>query len=528
MPTRRRKSVSPRPIPPPKPTDALVRRTLAELAAFTDYCALYGATGYVGEFGVPNNAGSEQASWNNLLDNYYLALRNANHYGTQWSSGEGWGTYILALHSNLNSGDPINRAVSASEATLAAQYMSARIGVGVAGWEFGAAAFGANRDPARYFTTTQLASWNYLSANNVQLARLAMMWERVQPTLNAALDTTRLTELGQMLADAKAKGIKIILDLHNYGRYSPVGNTSETSGGVPLTSATASNLADFWTRMGTFVRGHAAGDFVLGYGIMNEPHDLNPEPGTFANNTTRYDFTNGRAGWNYEGSGAAMVASATLAPDGKPTLAVTGTYTGNYTGYRLREGANTARNWSANGLTLRASVYLPAGTVGNFAFNWAFYNAAFADQNPTQGGVPLVAGQWTDVQGTFTAAQLAAVQDLVPTIYAGGGNGTSVTALMGTVQQGSISGGKTASQVWEGIANTTANAIRVDDARPIMVSGYRYGDIKTFATNHPVPFVSATNIVYEAHHYWNATSGNDGVYTASYATELAQAVTDGY
>ncbi len=102
------------------------------------------------------------------------------------------------------------------------------------------------------------------AAAGVQSIRLPFLWERLQPTLNAALNETELARLTQSLDLAKKYGLSVILDLHNYYRYNSAQIGSAT---VPISA-----FADFWTRVAQVLSNHPA---LYAYGLMNEPHDTN-------------------------------------------------------------------------------------------------------------------------------------------------------------------------------------------------------------------------------------------------------------
>jgi aryl-phospho-beta-D-glucosidase BglC (GH1 family) len=91
-------------------------------------------------------------------------------------------------------------------------------------------------------------------------------WEQMQPTLYRDLDYTYLSRLKTMIARAAQAGIKVIIDLHNYGTYN----------GTPITATgpvRPGHLWDVWNRLAY----HFAGDQrVYAYDLMNEPHDLDP------------------------------------------------------------------------------------------------------------------------------------------------------------------------------------------------------------------------------------------------------------
>jgi endoglucanase len=67
-----------------------------------------------------------------------------------------------------------------------------------------------------------------------------------------------------------------VLDLHNYGRYTTL--LDEAAVACPLEEAvdglvrlSSDHLADFWSRISHALSGQPG---IIGYGLMNEPHDL--------------------------------------------------------------------------------------------------------------------------------------------------------------------------------------------------------------------------------------------------------------
>ncbi len=108
------------------------------------------------------------------------------------------------------------------------------------------------------------------------MIRLPLRWERLQPVLGGPLDPGNVALLKGDLAWAAAHGANVIIDIHNYGRYSINENGALNSyvldnvyGGV--TKVSGANLADFWTKMSSEFKGLPA---VYAYDLMNEPHDM--------------------------------------------------------------------------------------------------------------------------------------------------------------------------------------------------------------------------------------------------------------
>jgi hypothetical protein len=83
----------------------------------------------------------------------------------------------------------------------------------------------------------------------VKLVRLPFRWERIQPTLNGALDVNELGRLRAAISRAAAAGIKVVPTVFNYGGYrrcrsrrTPIcGRSSRPRcGGTRVSRATAS------------------------------------------------------------------------------------------------------------------------------------------------------------------------------------------------------------------------------------------------------------------------------------------------
>jgi hypothetical protein len=128
-------------------------------------------------------------------------------------------------------------------------------GVSVAGGEF------ANTVVPTFDTAK---SYAYLASRHYTVVRLPFLWESVQPTLGGPLDPATITRIENAVTDAAASGLKVILDVHNYGRYDGIAYGEAGS-------FTEADFVDLWTRISTEFRDEPA---VMGYGLMNEPHDL--------------------------------------------------------------------------------------------------------------------------------------------------------------------------------------------------------------------------------------------------------------
>ena len=126
------------------------------------------------------------------------------------------------------------------------------------------------------YTFNTEASFAYYAAKGFNLVRVPIRWERIQPVLNGPLEPLNLQGLKQDIAWAKAHGLSVIIDLHNYGRYKITENgklqtyiiDNSYDGEVKVPRQT---LADLWVRLSQEFRNEPT---VYAYGIMNEPHDM--------------------------------------------------------------------------------------------------------------------------------------------------------------------------------------------------------------------------------------------------------------
>lgn len=133
-------------------------------------------------------------------------------------------------------------------------------GVNLAGAEFGAygQAYGST------YRYPPASDWNFIASRGYSLVRMPFMWERLQPTLGQAFNATEQGHLLQAIADAKAAGLKVMLDLHNYAAYN-----GKYFGDV--LAPTLNQFIDVWRRLSDLFKDDPT---VIGYGLMNEPKNM--------------------------------------------------------------------------------------------------------------------------------------------------------------------------------------------------------------------------------------------------------------
>lgn len=147
-------------------------------------------------------------------------------------------------------------------------------GVNLAGAEFGDTKIPGvmNTD----YTYNSERSFQYFAAKSLTLMRIPIRWERIQPVLGGPLDSPSLNALKRNITWARAHGNKVIIDIHNYGRY------KINEGGVlkeyvidnPYDSVVKVSSADFqdlWVKLSNEFKAEPA---VYAYDLMNEPHDM--------------------------------------------------------------------------------------------------------------------------------------------------------------------------------------------------------------------------------------------------------------
>ncbi len=106
------------------------------------------------------------------------------------------------------------------------------------------------------------AQIEYFAAAGANAIRLPFLWERLQPALNTSLDKTELSHIKTVVALAKARGLCVVLDVHNYGSYrgKAIGSPE-----VPISAFT-----DLWKRLALEFNDAS----LTAYGLMNEPTHL--------------------------------------------------------------------------------------------------------------------------------------------------------------------------------------------------------------------------------------------------------------
>jgi Cellulase (glycosyl hydrolase family 5) len=121
--------------------------------------------------------------------------------------------------------------------------------------------------------------WQYYNQKGLNLIRVPFLWDYVQPTPGSGtLDSGAMASLDSVVSLAAARGMEVILDMHNYDSRK-VGGTSYLIGSTTVTNAMYQQV---WQLLAAHFASKAG---VYGYDIMNEPHG---DAGTWVSTTAQY------------------------------------------------------------------------------------------------------------------------------------------------------------------------------------------------------------------------------------------------
>lgn len=431
------------------------------------------------------------------------------------------GTDHLVL--TMSDGSTLDAGVISGGTSAETEYVR---GVNLSGAEFAPAAATLPGTVGTDYSYPASAEFVAMAARGHRVVRIPFRWERIQPTRAAALNSAELTRLQTAITNANTAGLQVILDVHNYGRYI----NSVANGGAELilgsTALPGSDFVDLWTRLSAAFKDNTA---VYAYGLMNEPHDFLPVSGSFSG-TVRYDWNGGTVqGWTGDTSTATNVSSK---------LRLSKAVGSGNVNARKDDAATVQGGSTPTGNVLRAEMTLVSGSpAGTWGAHLEWQNSSFTWQTPTSvtytrvdtGAV--VSGLITGVAVYVTCTYPSITSP--PQAFAIQIDGTGVSAGTVTVDvdnfsQGTVTGAKTGSQVWESISQDAVYAIRGSgDTKKILVAGYGYSGAKTWATNHTAPWITGGgDILYEAHYYFD--SDNSGDYPDTYSTENSLAISGGH
>jgi len=136
--------------------------------------------------------------------------------------------------------------------TVGPSQLGFTVGTNLSGDEFA--------NPAIIPTTAEV---DYYATKNFASIRLPFLWEHMQPTLGAALNSAYLASYKALAQYAASKGMRTIIDCHNFANYN--GLAFGTVGGP-----TVAQYQNLWSQLATAFVGTAN----IAYEPMNEPSNL--------------------------------------------------------------------------------------------------------------------------------------------------------------------------------------------------------------------------------------------------------------
>ncbi len=147
--------------------------------------------------------------------------------------------------------------------------VTVHFGVNLSGGEFGGRYPGIDGQHYGYPETQCL---DYFKAKGLLMVRLPFRWERIQRTMNGALVADEISKIKSFVQAAQDRGMYVILDMHNFGRYC-IGDGTDVSEylriGTPQISI--ANYCDVWKKLAAEFKNYTC---IWAYDIMNEPYGM--------------------------------------------------------------------------------------------------------------------------------------------------------------------------------------------------------------------------------------------------------------
>ncbi len=268
----------------PADDDPVAERVLGELDGYLGWLDEHGVDGFVGEVSWPSDDPTGQ--WTQLAESWLDRTAAADVPVTYWGAGEVFDpdtVPYLAYASSEGAGEPLDTVLPPGE-LLEQRWDEQPLGLNSVGGSYNTCAV---RDVCEFFDASSPGrlgeEWQFDSTETlefyadrgVELLRVELRWERIQPELEGPFDEEVATEFERVLDDAERLGMDVILDLHNYGSYYVEDET--TGDGVRLLLGEDLDpglLTDIWFGLAGRFGDHPA---ITAYGLMNEPRGMGVE-----------------------------------------------------------------------------------------------------------------------------------------------------------------------------------------------------------------------------------------------------------
>ncbi|QRK06717.1 cellulase family glycosylhydrolase [Archangium violaceum] len=389
--------------------------------------------------------------------------------------------------------------------------------------------------PGTTYSAPSLESLRYLKNRGHDVVRIPFIWERIQPDLNKGLNTDYKNLLLQTLRYANSVGLKVIVDMHNYGRY--------TSGGVTRAfgeagGPTSTQYANVWSLIAAAIKADApAYSAVYAYDIMNEPHDLPAVEGTLSSAVSISSFESGLDGWVAQGTegvirearggqGSMKISGVATAKEGKSNI------------FGARLYSSTKSTSITHGRTFQAKVFVPTSTPGSVrarmvmsSMDWM--TNYFSDEFPITKGIENRV-YFNPDEALWASYKVIGIQFIVDGTTAG----TSHVFYVDQVSQGTRTGEIKPPRQWEIYSQAVVDKLRYtnNDSTLLMVEGYSWSSAEKWPRNHPRKWITDryNNIMYHAHIYMDALDfpeyegDGGGKYKSHHDVYLAEARLKGH
>lgn len=140
--------------------------------------------------------------------------------------------------------------------------------VQMTGVVFAGAEFAPDKSPGvhgRDYIYPKASGIDYFASKGMNVIRLPVLWERLQRRIGLQLDEGEMRRIDAVVKLAASKGIKVILDVHNFAAYSGSAIGSED---VPVDA-----LGDLWRQIAQRYKNNG----TVAFSLMNEPTGLQTE-----------------------------------------------------------------------------------------------------------------------------------------------------------------------------------------------------------------------------------------------------------
>jgi aryl-phospho-beta-D-glucosidase BglC (GH1 family) len=101
----------------------------------------------------------------------------------------------------------------------------------------------------------------------MNIVRLPFLWERLQPTMNGAFNSSYLSLLQSSVAALRATGATVLLDVHNYNKRNIDNGASWSTMAIGTSNVPVAAFSDLWSKLATLYKD----DQGVVFGLMNEP-----------------------------------------------------------------------------------------------------------------------------------------------------------------------------------------------------------------------------------------------------------------